>query len=75
MYGYVDNNFSPVLSMNDNFSILNAYFQHLARGFGTTDDDRALHFVEVCAGSHRLTDAALDCGLKGHALDVPYWRL
>ena len=36
------------------------------------EDADKLHLLEVCAGSHRLTDTALEYGLQAVALDVPY---
>lgn len=40
------------------------------RGFGPTREDEKLHLLELCAGSHRLTDSALEFGLSALALDV-----
>lgn len=40
------------------------------RGFGDVTADQQLHFLEICAGSHRLTDSAIEHGMNAHAMDV-----
>lgn len=43
----------------------------LLSGFGDVDDiGPGLHFVELCAGSHRLTSVALEYNLKAVAMDA-----
>ena len=43
----------------------------LLSGFGDVDDiGPGLHFVELCAGSHRLTSVALEYNLKAIAMDA-----
>ena len=40
--------------------------------FGAVPDDKQLHFLELCAGSHRLTDVAGEYGLSALAMDAPH---
>ena len=47
---------------------------HSGQGFGPTREDEKLHLVELCAGSHRLTDSALEFGLAAMAFDVTKWH-
>lgn len=54
---------------NNNLYLL--IIAHFISGYGVVDEENHLHFLEICAGSHRLTDCALDLGLKAHAMDDP----
>lgn len=54
---------------NNNLSLL--IIAHFISGYGVVDEGNHLQFLEICAGSHRLTDCALDLGLKAHAMDDP----
>lgn len=56
------------------FSLLAAIIASLVNSYGVVHPEDHLHFLELCAGSHRLTDCALDLGLKAHAMDVTYSR-
>lgn len=40
-------------------------------GFGEVDQKMHLHFLELCAGSHRLSDVAMEYRLRALAMDVP----
>ena len=40
-------------------------------GLDVPDETEKLQFLELCAGSHRLTDAALEYGYSALAMDVP----
>lgn len=40
-------------------------------GIGEVNPDAKLQFLELCAGSHRLTDCAMEYGLAAHAFDAP----
>ena len=40
-------------------------------GLDVPDQGEHLHFLELCAGAHRLTDAATDYGYSALAMDVP----
>lgn len=42
------------------------------RGYGDTPRQQGLHFLELCAGSHHLTDVALEFGLQAHAMDASW---
>lgn len=39
-------------------------------GLGEPSHDERLHFLELCAGSHRMTDCMLEYGLFAHAMDA-----
>lgn len=43
-----------------------------ASGFGPVKEDNYLDFLEVCAGSHTLSSAANEYGLRSMALDVSW---
>ncbi len=39
------------------------------------DPGEHLHFLELCAGSHRLTDVALEFGMRALAMDASHLQL
>lgn len=45
------------------------------RGLGDVTEEQQLHFLEICAGSHRLTDAAIEHGMNAHAIDVSLLKI
>ena len=49
--------------------VANAFCEFGFRGYGSTEPQQALDFLEVCAGSHRITSAAAEFGLRATALD------
>ena len=42
----------------------------VTQGFGDVEVGAQLNFLELCAGSHRLADVALEFGLKSLAMDA-----
>lgn len=49
--------------------------RHCRPGFGEPSHGERLHFLELCAGAHRLTDTACEFGLNALAMDVPRQQL
>ena len=43
-------------------------------GFGEIDEMMHLHFLELCAGSHRLSDVAAEFNLRALAMDVTHFQ-
>ncbi len=44
----------------------------VSSGFGDVPEGSELHFIELCAGAHRLCDVACDSGMKAMAMDATY---
>ena len=44
-------------------------------GFGEVDQKMHLHFLELCAGSHRLSDVAMEYKLRALAMDVSRFQV
>jgi hypothetical protein len=49
--------------------VSNEICEFVFRGYGATEPQQTLDFLEVCAGSHRITSAAAEFGLRATALD------
>ena len=45
----------------------------VSSGYGETEQDNRLDVLEVCAGSHRLADAAAEYGMRSTALDETWF--
>lgn len=52
------------------YSALAALLTVLLRSYGAVDPSTGLHFVEVCAGSHRLTDSCSEFQLASTRVDA-----
>jgi hypothetical protein len=46
-----------------------------ASGFGPATESEHLHLLELCAGSHRISDAASEYGLNALPMDVSCIRI
>ena len=53
------------------YSALAALLTALIRTYGdVVEPSMGLHFIEICAGSHRLTDSCLEFLLASSAVDA-----
>ena len=52
------------------YSAIAALVSSMLRNFGDPDPEKALQFIEICAGNHHLTDAHKSYGIASDGVDV-----
>jgi hypothetical protein len=58
-----------LFGMLDTSRQLHVFLEFVSSGYGETPQENRLDFLEICAGSHRLVDAAGEYGMRATALD------
>lgn len=57
------------MSINNPMAPVSRFYLFVS-GYGVTPAENQLQFLEICAGSHRITDAGQEYGIRGLAMDV-----
>lgn len=55
--------------------IFTPYINIYIWGLGVVDEHDRLHFVELCAGSHCMTDAMIEFDIESFAYDALWFQI